>query len=244
MSFLLVRPPDASTKWRPPHRYNLLSDRSLPWSTHARIITDIASSMTKGTQHPFFGTIAQIALTRAFETLDALGDPITIPQAYDLLTSRSVSEKAVKRLKHSSNPKHQKLADFLQSTFTKIRAHEQKEGIEGTVKTYLEFYLQEDVAAVFCSEEPNTFNFSQLDQGTILTVTMPQALATERRYIQTYLKILFYLHALRRYDISEEERNKRNLLLLVADEFQDLVTASDNGISDWSRLRKLCHLKS
>ncbi len=58
---LQVRPPDASTKWRPPHRYNLLSDRSLPWSTHARIITDIASSMTKGTQHPFFGTIAQIA---------------------------------------------------------------------------------------------------------------------------------------------------------------------------------------
>ena len=26
-----LRPNDASTKWQPPHRYNLLSDRSIPW---------------------------------------------------------------------------------------------------------------------------------------------------------------------------------------------------------------------
>ena len=34
---LKVRPSDASTNWIPPHRYNLLSDRSLSWSTHAKI---------------------------------------------------------------------------------------------------------------------------------------------------------------------------------------------------------------
>ncbi|MBB5353924.1 type IV secretory pathway TraG/TraD family ATPase VirD4 [Haloferula luteola] len=61
---------------------------------------------------------------------------------------------------------------------------------------------------------------------------MPQSLATERRYIQTYLKILFYTHALRRYDLDPSERDRRNLLLLVADEFQDIITTSEDGVSD------------
>ncbi|GAA5481991.1 hypothetical protein [Haloferula sargassicola] len=73
---LQVRPPGASTRWQPEQRYNLLSDRSLPWSTHAKILTDIAASMSSGRQHPFFGTMAQIALTHAMETLDLLGDPV------------------------------------------------------------------------------------------------------------------------------------------------------------------------
>ena len=71
-----------------------------------------------------------------------------------------------------------------------------------------------------------------LDRGTIVTVGMPQALATERRYLQTYLKILFYLHVLRRFDKTAEQRQQDNLLLLVGDEFQDLCTASEDGFSD------------
>jgi len=230
---LQVRPPECSTRWKPEHRYNLLSDRSLPWSTHAKIITDIAGSMNSGRQHPFFSTMAHVALTHAFQTLEALGEPVTIPRAYALLTSTEKAKKAVKRLRRNTERQaHHDLAEFLESTFTQIRAHEQKEGVEGTLKTFLSFYLNPDVAAVFCSEKPNTFSFSHLDRGSILSVTMPQSLATERRYIQTYLKILFYTHVLRRYDLSPAERNGRNLLLLVADEFQDVITTSEDGISD------------
>jgi hypothetical protein len=230
---LQVRPPECSTRWEPPHRYNLLSDRSLPWSAHAKIITDIAGSMNSGRQHPFFATMAHVALTNAFQTLEALGEPVTIPRAYALLTSTEKAKQAVKRLRRNSErPDHHDLAEFLETTFTQIRAHEQKEGVEGTLKTFLSFYLNEDVAAVFCSEKPNTFSLAHLDRGSILTVTMPQSLATERRYIQTYLKILFYTHALRRYDLTPAERNARNLLLLVADEFQDVITTSEDGISD------------
>ncbi|MBK1884407.1 type IV secretion system DNA-binding domain-containing protein [Luteolibacter pohnpeiensis] len=230
---LQVRPPDCSSKWIPENRYNLLSDRSLPWSTHAKIITDIAGSMHSGPQHSFFSTMAQVALTHAFETLEALGEPITIPRAYSLLTSTDMAKQAVKKLRRSQGiQKHLELAEFLETTFTQVRGHEQKEGIEGTLKTFLSFYLNDDVAEVFCSEKPNTFSFSHLDRGSILSVTMPQSLATERRYIQTYLKILFYTHVLRRYDLSPEERNNSNLLLLVADEFQDVVTTSEDGMSD------------
>jgi len=61
---------------------------------------------------------------------------------------------------------------------------------------------------------------------------MPQRLVTERRYIQTYLKILFYYHALRRFDLPKEEFKTRNTLFLVADEFQTIVTSTEDGISD------------
>ena len=103
---------------------------------------------------------------------------------------------------------------------------------KGRSKTYLGFFLDPDVANVFSSDEPNTFSLDEIDQGAVLTITMPQRLVSERRSIQTYLKILFYFHVLRRFDKEPGERQGENLLLLVADEFQDLVTASEDGISD------------
>ena len=230
---LQVRPEEQSTKWAPPHRYNLVSDRSIPWMTHAKAIVDIASSMTEGTQHAFFRPMAQIALANAFRLLDELGLPVTLTRAYDVLTCHAVAEEYVKPLRrNSASDEQRRLAAFFDSTLTHARAYEQREAIEGTIKTYLGFALDPDVASVFSSDEPNTCSFSQLDHGSIITVTMPQRLVTERRYIQTYLKILFYYHVLRRFDRAPAERQNENLLLLVADEFQDIVTASEDGISD------------
>ena len=230
---LQVRPEGCSTKWLPPHRYNLLGDRSIPWMTHAKAIVDIASSMTEGGQHAFFRPMAQIALANAFHLLDEIGHPVTLTRAYELLTSRTLVEEYVKPFRrNSASPSQRKLADFFDSTFNQAKAYEQREAIEGTIKTYLSFALDPDVANVFSSDEPDTFTLSQLDHGAIITATMPQRLVTERRYIQTYLKILFYYHVLRRFDKASSERCNENLLLLVADEFQDLVTASEDGISD------------
>jgi Type IV secretion-system coupling protein DNA-binding domain len=229
---LQVRPESESTHWQPPHRYNLLSDRSLPWMTHAKAIVDIASSMTDGHQSAFFRPMAQIALAQAFELLDALQLPVTLTRAYELLTSQDSATQALKALKRNSSGKHEKLVEFFESTFVNAKAYEQREAVEGTIKTYLGFFLDPDVANVFSSNEPNTFSLNEIDQGAVITITMPQRLVSERRYIQTYLKILFYFHALRRYDKAPALRKGENLLLLVADEFQDLVTASEDGISD------------
>ncbi len=229
---LQVRPEIESTNWRPPHRYNLLSDRTIPWMTHAKALVDIASSMTDGRQSAFFRPMAQIALARAFELLDALQLPVTLTRAYELLTSQETAARALKSLKHCSSPENAKLAEFFESTFVQAKAYEQREAVEGTIKTYLSFFLDPDVANVFSSDEPNTFSLNEIDQGSVLTVTMPQRFVSERRYIQTYLKILFYFHVLRRFDKPPIDREGENLLLLVADEFQDLVTASEDGISD------------
>lgn len=230
---LQVRPPDTSTKWKPPHRYNLVSDRSLPWMTHAKAIVDIAASVTEGSQHAFFRPMAQIAIANALELLDELGEIVTITNAYHILTNRGFAAKQIQKFKSTkATPRQQQLAEFFESTFTKAQAHEQMEATTGTIKTYLGFFLDPDIAAVFSSESPNTFSLSELDRGMIITVTMPQRLVTERRYIQTYLKTLFYYHALRRFDLSPEVQKQKNTLFLVADEFQDIVTSAEDGISD------------
>jgi len=230
---LQVRPDGESTKWQPPHRFNLLSDHSIPWMTHAKAIVDIAASMTEGKQHAFFRPIAQIALANAFTLLDELGEIVTLTKVYALLTSQEEAQAALKRYKRIvQTPKQQKLANFFESNFVQSRAPEQKEAIKGTITTYMSFFLDPDIENVFSSEEPNTFSFNQIEQGAIITLTMPQRMLSERRYVQTYLKILFYLHTLRRFDKTPEQRKQENFLLLVADEFQDIVTASEDGISD------------
>lgn len=237
---LQVRPPDTSTKWKPPHRYNLLSDRSLPWMTHAKAIVDIAASVTEGKQHAFFRPMAQIAIANAFELLEELGEVVTITKAYDLLTNRKTATQTLRRLENSNPTVKQKhLIEFLESTFTASKAHEQTEATIGTIKTYLGFFLDPDIQAVFCSDEADTFSLTELDHGAILTVTMPQRFVTERRYIQTYLKTLFYYHALKRFDLDEKDRKEKNTLFLVADEFQGIVTSTEDGISEHTILDRV-----
>jgi hypothetical protein len=217
----------------PAQRYNLVSDRSIPWTTHAKAIVDLASSMTEGVQHAFFKPMAQLALANAFELLDEARRPVSIARAYELITNRETAADLVRLFNRGSpTPRQKHLVEFFSTTLTQAKAHEQREAIEGTIKTYLGFFMDPDIVEVFSSDHDNTFSFSQLESGSIISVTMPQRFQTERRYIQTYLKILFYYHVLRRFDQPFKKSSERNLLLLIADEFQDLVTASEDGISD------------
>jgi type IV secretory pathway TraG/TraD family ATPase VirD4 len=73
-----------------------------------------------------------------------------------------------------------------------------------------------------------------IDDGKIILVTMPQKFQTERRYVNTFLKLLFYNHALRRFDKSKADRADDNLLILWADEAQRFMTASEDGTSDYN----------
>src|SRR6185437_13416255 len=94
---------------------------------------------------------------------------------------------------------------------------EQFGGVKETIGNYLQPFISPAVCEIFCPEE-STFAFKDIDRGKIICVTMPQKLQMERRYINTFLKMLFYTHVLRRFDKSKEERAKDNLLILWADE--------------------------
>jgi hypothetical protein len=63
---------------------------------------------------------------------------------------------------------------------------------------------------------------------------MPQKFQTERRYVNTLLKLLFCNHALRRFDKVRSERAHDNLIILWADEAQRFMTASEEGTSDYN----------
>ena len=237
---LKVRPANALADWQPPHRFNLLSDRSLPWMAHAKAIVDTASSLTEGRQDAFFKPMAQIALSNALQLLEETGQPVTLTRAYHLLTTERILKNALELLEHKEPTTSLiTLSDFFHSTFIESKAPEQREGIQGTIKTYLGFFLDPDLAAVFCSDEPNTFEIADVDEGTIISTSMPQRYVSERRYINTYLKILFFYHALRRYELPKQEQAKKNQLLLIADEYQDIVTASEDGISDHSTIDRI-----
>lgn len=242
---LVVRPEDASTHWEPPHRYNLLSDRRIPWMTHAKIIIDIAASMTSGQQHAFFRPMAQIALKNAFELIDMHGLPVTLKRVYEVLTSQETAARYIKPFtKATATEEQREIARFFQTHFTEAKANEQREAVSATIATYLEFFINSDIAKVFCSDEPNTFSFDEMDRAAVVTLSVPQTLATERQYIQTYLKILFYVHALRRLDKPQAQRGDENLLLLVADEFQGVATESSDGISDFNVIDRIREAKA
>jgi type IV secretory pathway TraG/TraD family ATPase VirD4 len=109
---------------------------------------------------------------------------------------------------------------------------EQLAGIMGTIGNYLHYFTEPAIAEVFCRD--STFSLRDVDRGKILCLSLPQKYQTERRFVGTFLKLLFYTHVLSRFDASREQRAEHNLLLLLADEWQQFVTTSEDGLSDHS----------
>jgi hypothetical protein len=115
---------------------------------------------------------------------------------------------------------------------------EQLGGVKSTIFNYLQYFTSPDIADVFCAEN-NTFDFSDVDRGKFLCVSMPQKYQTERNYIFTFLKLLFYTHALRRFDKPKAQREHDNLIVFIADEAQNVVTAADDGMADYNVVDKI-----
>ena len=107
---------------------------------------------------------------------------------------------------------------------------EQQGGVRDTLKNYIGFFLDDDLIEVFCSEE-STFDFTDIDKGILFSVSIPQDFQVERKYINTFLKLLYYVHAKRRFDLPEfkKEIKKKNLIICLADEAQNVITAPEGG---------------
>lgn len=237
---LEVRPERTMKDWKPKQRYNLISDKRLPYNTHAKNLVDTGASVTGGEQSSFFKPAAQQAITAACEMLEIIGKPVTLKRVYMCLCDKSTLEENFNLLLDAeASDKGISLAKYFDQTFISAQAAEQKEGIVGTIKVYLGFFMDDDIAEVFCSDEPNTIEVSDVDKGRILCTAMPQTFQTERRYINTYIKLLFYTHAMMRFDKPKAQRKGENLLIALMDEFQALATASEDGISDHNVIDRL-----
>jgi hypothetical protein len=230
---LQIRANDTDTQWTPPNRYNLTGDRSIPFTTYAKFIVDTATSLGQGGDKGFFKSQAQTHIAHALEMLFELNRPVTLTDTFDLLSDRELLEEEMENLENLlETPRRAAVYGHFANRFL-TQPDEQLGGVRETIGNYLQYFLTPEVAEVFCTGE-STFEFAAIDQGKIILTTMPQKFQTERRYVNTLLKLLYYNHALRRFDKAKADRAKSNLLILWADEAQRFMTASEDGTSDYN----------
>ncbi|MCE9588101.1 MAG: type IV secretion system DNA-binding domain-containing protein [Verrucomicrobia bacterium] len=227
---LQTRPDGESVLWRSPYSINLTGNPDVPASTYAKVIVDTALSLSGGRGgNPFFPIRAQLAIQTAFEILRHLESYVTIPNIHRLLLNATDANKTLAILEKRSDQRSRELMASLKSYLD--QPPEQLGGVQGTLSTYLEFFLNPEIAEVFCAEDP-TFSVSEIDRGKIVCLAMPQKFQTERLYINTILKLSYYFHALSRFDKTAEEREKDNLLILFADEGQEIITGAESAFAD------------
>ena len=229
---LKVRPDDAPADWKPEHTFNFLEDSRLPYSAKAKDICDVAASLGQNGDQSFFKTQAEIQMDFAFRALKCAGFPVTLDSAYELLSSDEMLLDVVGLLEDQDTPEAKALVSHFE-THIATQPAEQLGGVRGTLANRLKHFTAPDIAAVFCTEK-STFSFADIDRGKVICISIPQRFKVERRYIHTLMKLVFYSHVLMRFDKPAEARAKDNLLILWADEAQKIVTANEDGTSDYN----------
>jgi hypothetical protein len=235
-----LRPRLVGETGKPLHRLNVTGDARLPFTTRARILVDTAAALNPRDEKGFFKVKGAAHIGRAFELLADIGKPVTATNAYDLLTSETALKAALEKLTDLDPTERRiRLAETLEQTYLKHEAKEQRAGEIGTSQNYLEFLGTPEVAEIFSSNEPDTCTIADVDRGKIFCIDVPQDYTTERQYVFTVIKLLLYRHALRRYGLAPWEKHARNQLVYVGDEFQNAITASHDGTSDFNVIDRL-----
>ena len=228
---LQTRPLGKDELWRPAHTINITGNPNVPASTYAKVIVDTAASLTGGRgQNPFFPTKAQIAIQTGFEVLRHIGGLCHDSECPPSFAQRGGCRAAIEKLMNKGDQRSHELVVALRDGFFG-QPPEQLGGVQGTLSTYLEFFINPEIAEVFCANEP-TFSIAQIDAGKIVCIAMPQKFQSERLYINTILKLSYYFHALSRFDKPADEREKDNLIILFADEGQEIITGAESAFAD------------
>src|SRR6266446_7006691 len=84
--------------WMPEHRFNLTGNRSIPFTTYAKFVVDTATSLGQGGDKGFFKSQAQTHIAHALEFLFELGRPVTLLDAFELLSDRDLLEEEMENL--------------------------------------------------------------------------------------------------------------------------------------------------
>jgi hypothetical protein len=232
---LQTRPDRPEEEWTPPARFNLLSNLTIPWSTYATVIVETASALSSGAEDKgFFKTQAHANIGRGIQLFRLLNLVPSMHHLLEVLQSQPLLKSLLQHLqplKSQGNADARECHDHFLNAYLR-QPPEQLGGVISTIYNYLNYFTNPDIVEVFGPEE-NTFDFSALDDGAIICLSMPQKYQTERRYITTILKLLFYTHVLRRFDPrSPAQRPARedNLLVCWQDEAQRFISDSDANV--------------
>ena len=235
LRLLQTKPDGAGEDWEPPAMFNLLSDDSIPGSTYATVIVDTASALAGGGEDKgFFKTQAHAHIGRGIQLFRLLGLRPTMHHLLEALQYQAILRAMLARLDglaQAGNREARECSDHFMNGYLR-QPPEQLGGVISTIYNYLNYFTNPDLVQVFGADE-NSFEFSDLDDGAIICIAMPQKYQTERRYITTILKLLFYTHALRRFDprpATKRPLSCDNLLICWQDEAQRFVSESDGNV--------------
>lgn len=237
LRLIRVRPPEVSVEaWTAPLRLNLLADRSVPWTTYAKIIVDTATSAGQKGGQSFFKETARDLITHAMQSLDLCGLPVTLENVHHVTCVSTGTAELLEELGRVSAPAAMAERQFFRDFAA--QPVEQKGGTLSTAANFLRPYTPPDIAEVFCAVEPN-FSLAELDAGRLVCLSVPQTYQVERKYLNLLCKQLFFLHAFRRFDLADAEMRQRNLLVLALDEGQKTTLVSEDGFSDYTTVDEL-----
>ncbi len=225
---LTVRPDNGAPDWRAECRYNLVGDRRIPNSAYASMVIDMVLALGQENDQSFFREQAELNIAAALEALALTGLDVTLENVYTIFHRESEMRIIIGQLHQLKTPAALRLASHFEEFLG--QPHEQRHGTMGTVNNYLRHFSEPDVAEVFCRD--STFDLAAVDQGRILCLQMPKRMMKERRYVGVFLKGLFYLHVLRRYDRPAGQRATDNLLVVCVDEAQRFVTSAKSGFGE------------
>jgi hypothetical protein len=235
LRLLQTKPDGAEDDWEPPATFNLLSDDSIPGSTYATVIVDTASALAGGGEDKgFFKTQAHAHIGRGIQLFRLLGLRPTMHHLLEMLQYQPILRAMLSRLDplaQAGNREARECSDHFLNGYLR-QPPEQLGGVISTIYNYLNYFTNPDLVQVFGADE-NSFEFSDLDDGAIICIAMPQKYQTERRYVTTILKLLFYTHALRRFDPRPPDKrplSSDNLLICWQDEAQRFVSESDGNV--------------
>jgi TraM recognition site of TraD and TraG len=239
---LQTRPDGAPPDWKPPAKFNLLSDIRIPASLYARVIVDCAIAMGGGKEDKaFFKQQAELHIGKGIDLFRLVGHPPSMHQLLEMLTQKPALAGMLKRLVpkvRAGDAASMEIFNHFRSNFLS-QPPEQLGGVQSTIYNYLGFFSNADIAEVFGDSE-NTFDFSYLDDGAIICLSMPQKYKTERQYVTTILKLLFYSHLLRRFDPRRPDQcplEEDNLLICWQDEAQRFITEADGNVDQIRQAR-------
>jgi type IV secretory pathway TraG/TraD family ATPase VirD4 len=184
----------------------------------------------------FFKETARDVIAHAMRALELADLAVTLANVHDVICISTDTALLLSRLAENSSA----AAEIERQYFKDFAAQppEQKSGTVYTVANYLRPYTPKDIREVFCSVSPN-FTLSEVDQGRLICLSVPQTYQVERRYLNLLCKQLFFLHAFRRFDLEPAEMRRRNMIVIVLDEGQKTTLVSEDGFSDHGTVDEL-----
>jgi len=228
--------------WKPANRINLIGDSTLPYTVRAKLLADSMAAMTRGSDNPFFQQQGPDFFAQGMELLDQLGEKVTIASVGALFADTELLDSKVVELEERTmdNPDPRRIALLrgLRSGLLDLQSDGQRDGILGSVRNLVARYLTPGIKEVFASDEQDTFSIEDVDKGKIIVVSISQEFTGERKAVFTLLKLTAYRHGKRRFDDPEKIKDL-NMVTLFFDEFQNYVTSSDDGETDFSAIDQL-----